>query len=127
MTRKIGDYGMDYIILDMVSDVNTLIRNTWESMNNPRLNWSPIWLRLVNNLKVLPIGQMTQVNVEVEGLRTYTDFEVIDSVDDTNTYPALLRIDLVIDNQIIINFKKIILSFEDLDMRVVAPIDPLEW
>ena len=43
-----------------------------------------------------------------------------------NQYPTLLRINWAIDNQTIINFKKIILSFEYEEMRVVSPIDPLE-
>ena len=47
-------------------------------------------------------------------------------MDDTNTYPMLLWIYWAIDNQTIINFKKMILSIEDNDMRVVLPIDPLE-
>ena len=77
-------------------------------------------------MKVLPIGILTQVLVEVEGLRTYVNFEFIDIVDDTNPYPALLVIDWEIDNQTIINFKKRILSFEDSEIRVVVPIDPLK-
>ena len=84
---------MDYIILDLGSDVNILTRQTWESMNKLQLDWSPIQLRLANRSRVLPIGRLTQVPVEVEGLRTYVDFEVIDIVDDTNPYPALLGID----------------------------------
>ena len=64
--------------------------------------------------------------MDVEGLRTSTDFEVINIVDDTNPYLALLGIDWAIDNQTIINFKKRILSFEDEEMRVVSPIDPFE-
>ena len=63
--------------------------------------------------------------VEDKGLRTYAKFEVIDIIDDTNPYPTLLGIDWAIDNQTIINFKKMILSFEDSQIRVVAPIDPL--
>ena len=54
------------------------------------------------------------------------DFEVINIVDDTNPYPAMLGIDWDIDNQIITNFKKHILSFKDNEMRLVSPIDPLE-
>ena len=42
MTAQIGDYDMDYIILELGSDVNILTRQTWESMKNPRLDWSPI-------------------------------------------------------------------------------------
>ena len=82
-------------------------------------------MRLSNQAKVLPIGQLSNVTVDVEGLRTYANFEVINIVDDTNPYPSLLGIDWAIDNQTIINFKKRILSFEDEEMRVVSPIDPL--
>ena len=64
--------------------------------------------------------------VDVEGPRTYANFKVIDIVDNKNPYPTLLGIDWDIDNQTIINFKKRIMYFEDSEMRVVAPIDPLE-
>ena len=80
----------------------------------------------MNQSKVLPIGILNQVHVEVEGLRTYAEFQVIDIVNDTNPYPALLRIDWEIENQTIIDFKKRILSFEDSEIRVVALIDPIE-
>ena len=126
MTAKTRDYDMDHIILELGLDVNILIRQTWESMNKPRLDWSPIQLRLANQSKVLPIGRLTQVHMEIEGLIKYADFRVIDIVDDTNPYPTLLGIDWAIDDQTIINFKKMILSFEDSKIRVVAPTDSLE-
>ena len=75
---------------------------------------------------VLPIGRLSQVLVDIEGLCTFADFEVINIIDYTNPYPAPLWIDWAIDNQTIINFKKRILSFEDKEMRVVSPIDPME-
>ena len=113
MTTQIGDYDMDYISLDLGSDINILTRQTWESMGKPQLDWSPIQLRLANHAKVLPIGRLSQVPLDIEGLHTFADFEVINIVDDTNPYLALLGIDWAIDNQTIINFKKRILSFED--------------
>ena len=64
--------------------------------------------------------------MDIEGLCTFADFEVIKIVDDTNPYLALLGIDWVMGNQTIINFKRMILSFEDDEMRVVVPHDPLE-
>ena len=79
-----------------------------------------------NQEKVLPIGRLSQVPIDIKGLRTFTYFEVINIVDDTNPYPTLLGIYWAIDNQTIINFKKRILSFEDNEMRVVLLIDPLE-
>ena len=69
---------------------------------------------------------MGQVQVDIEGLRTFVDFEVIDIVDDTTPYLALLGIDWAMENQTIIDFKRRILSFEDDEMRVVAPLDLLE-
>ena len=123
---QIGDYDMDYIILDLGSDVNILMRPTWESMGKPRLDWSPVQLRIANQEKVIPIGRLSQVPIDIEGLRTFVDFEVINIVDDMNPYPVLLGIYWAIDNQTIINFKKRISSLRDDEMRVVSPNDPLE-
>ena len=67
MNSQIGDYHMDFIILDLGSDVNILTKQTWEIMGNPKLVWSPIQLRLANHLKVLAIGRLPQVLVKVEG------------------------------------------------------------
>ena len=48
MNVQIDDYDMDFIILDLGSDVNILTIQTWESMGNPRLVRSPIQLCLAN-------------------------------------------------------------------------------
>ena len=93
---------MDYIILDLGSNVNILMRKTWESMGKPCLEWSPIQLQLANQAKVLPIGRLSNVTVDVKGLHTYVDFEV-NIVDDTNPYHVLFGIDWAINNQTIIN------------------------
>ena len=75
---------------------------------------------------VLPIGRLSQVPIDIEGLHTYVYFELINIVNGTNPYHTLLGIYWAIDNQTFINFKKKILSFEDNEMRVMSPIDPLE-
>ena len=82
-------------------------------MGKLHLDWSPIQLRLANQVKVLRIGRLCNVPVDVEGLCTFANFEVINIVDDTNPYPTLLGIYWAINNQTIINFKKRILLFED--------------
>ena len=64
--------------------------------------------------------------MDIEGLRTFADFDVINIVDDTNPYPVQLGINWEIGNQTIIKFKRMILSFEDDEMRVCVPLDPLE-
>ena len=117
---------MDYVILDMDFDVNILTRQTWESMGKLRLLWCSVHLRLANQLKVLPIGRMTQVPVKIEGNNTYANFKVIDIVEDTNMYPTLLGIESGMNKCTIINFKKRILTFEDDELWVVALLDPIE-
>ena len=67
-------------------------------MGKPRLEWSPIQLRLANQVKVLPIGWLSNFSIDVKGLCTFTDFEVINIIDDTNPYPSLLGLDWAIDN-----------------------------
>ena len=83
-------------------------------MGKPRLDWSPIQLQLSNQAKVLPIGRLSNVTVDVEGLHTSANFEVIKIVDDTNPYFMLLGIDWAIDNQTIIISKQ---GFSRLNMR----------
>ena len=95
-------------------------------MGKLRLICSLVQLWLANKSKFVPIGQLTQATIWIEGIETYVDFELIEIIDDTNPYPTLLWIDWEIDNQTIINFKKRILTFRDLELKVVAPIDPLE-
>ena len=48
MNSYICDYDMDFIILDLGSDVNILTIKTWEIMGKPRLVWSPLHLCLSN-------------------------------------------------------------------------------
>ena len=69
---------------------------------------------------------MVGIQIKVEGLQNFADFEVIEITDYTNPYPSLLGIYWEIENHTIINFKKIILTFENEEIRVVAPLDPLE-
>ena len=66
MSTQIGDYDMDYIILNLGSNVNILTNQTWEIMSKPPLEWSPIQLRLANQEKVVLIGRLSQVQVYIE-------------------------------------------------------------
>ena len=70
ISMQIVDYDMDYIIFDLGSDVNILTHQMYEIMGKPPLEWSPIQLRLSNQEKVLPVGRLSQVQVDIEGLRT---------------------------------------------------------
>ena len=57
-------------------------------------------------------------------MRSLADFEVIEIIDDSTPYPALLGIDWAFENQVIINLKKKTMSFEGNGIRVIGPLDP---
>ena len=62
----------------------------------------------------------------MEGLKTYAEFDVIEIVNDTIPYLTLLGISWEMENLTVINFKKRIMTFDNHDVRVIAPLDPLE-
>lgn len=73
-TVQIGDYEMDWVILDLVSNMNVLPKQTWERMGKPPLQWLPIQLRMANQQKILPMGRLHGVTVDIDGTSTQTDF-----------------------------------------------------
>lgn len=62
-------------------------------MGRPALQWSPIQLQMPKQHKILPMGSLQGVIIDIEGASTQTDFEVIEIMDDSNPYPTLLGID----------------------------------
>lgn len=97
---------MDQVILDLGSDVNVLPKQTWERNARPTLQWSPIQLQIANQQKILPMGRLQGVTVDIEGASTQMDFEVIENFYDNNPYPMLLGIDWATDMNKVINLKK---------------------
>jgi hypothetical protein len=55
-------------------------------MGEPTLGYSPVQLKLANQHKVLPIGRLKGVRVDLNGVQTKYDFEVIKIVDGTTPY-----------------------------------------
>ena len=94
------------VILDLGSNVNVLTKQTWEQMGSPKLARSPIHLRLANQQQVSPLGQLPQVPVDIDGVRSSTDFEVIEIIGDSRPYPTLLGIDWAIGNMAIIDLRE---------------------
>ena len=83
-------------------------------------------LRLENRASVSPIGSVPNLQIEVEGINIYANFNVIEIVDERSSYPMLLGVGWENDNLVVINFKKRVMTFENHDMRIVAPLDPNE-
>ena len=103
---------MNEVVLDLGSELNVMTKQTWEIMAKPILSFSPIQLRLANQQRVIPLGRMSNIPVDLEGLCSLADFEVIEIIDDSMPYPTLLGIDWAFKNQVIINLKKKTMSFE---------------
>ena len=70
LNAQIGEYDMTDIILDLGSEVNVLTKKTWEQMGKPTLDWSPIQLRLSNQQKIVPLGKLPSVSVDIDGVST---------------------------------------------------------
>ena len=62
----------------------------------------------------------------MEGLKTYVDFDVIEIIDESSSYPVLLGIGWENGNLAVINFKKRVMTFENHDMQIISPLDPSE-
>ena len=95
-------------------------------MGDPILVYSPVHLKLENQHRVLPIGRLKGVIIELDGVRTKVDFKVIEIVDGTTPYPTLLGLDWAFENQDIINLKMRNMKFESREYRFITPLDPSE-
>lgn len=105
-TTQIKEFEMNQMILDLGSDVNVFPKKTWEIMGKLVLQWSLSQLQKANQHKIIPMGRLHGVTVDIEGARAIVDFEVIKIVDDSNPYPTLLGIDWAFDMNEVINLKK---------------------
>ena len=115
---------MDEVDLYLGSEVNVMTRQTWEIMAKPKLIFSPIQLRLDNQQRVIPLGHLSNVPVDLDGVHSLANFEVIEIIDDSTSYLVLLGIDWAFENQAIINLKKKTMSFEGNGIWVIGPLDP---
>ena len=111
------------MVLNLGSKVNVMTKQTWALMGKPKLIYSPIRFRMANQQAVSPFGRLEHVPVDIDGVRKFADFEVIEIVHDSCPYPALLGIDWVFNNSTVVDLKKIRMSFEGDGLRVITPLD----
>jgi hypothetical protein len=57
-----------------------------------------MWLE--NQYKIYPIGRLEKFEVNIKGVKTKDDFEVIEIMDDYDPYPSLLGIDWAFENNV---------------------------
>jgi hypothetical protein len=56
LNAQIREYKIDYVVLDLKSEVNVMTKQTWVLMGKPKLIYSPIRLRMANQQAVSPFG-----------------------------------------------------------------------
>ena len=61
---------------------------------------------MTNHQKVIPLGRLSKIVVDITGVNAQAEFEVIEIVEDADPYPALLDLYWAIDMGGIINLKK---------------------
>jgi hypothetical protein len=64
--------------------------------------------------------------MNIDGVHSVENFEVIEIMDDSQPYPTMMGIEWEFDNQTIINLKRREMVFEVGDLKVTAPLDPIE-
>jgi hypothetical protein len=106
LNAQIREYDIDYVVLDLGLEVNVMTKKNWALMGKPKLIYSPIRLRMANQQAVNLFGKLEHVPVDIDGVRMFAYFEVIEIVDDSCPYPALLGIDWAIDNSTVVDLKK---------------------
>jgi hypothetical protein len=103
-----------------------MMKQTRAFMGKPKLIYSPIRLRTYNQQAVNPFGRLEHVPMDIDEVRTFFDFKVIEIVDDSCPYPVLLGIDWDFNNSSVVDLKKIRMTFEGDGLRVIAPLVPNE-
>ena len=64
--------------------------DTWEQLGRPQLHESGIYLKLVNQGLIEPIGVRKNVNMTIKGIMTQVDFEIINPKEGSSSFPALV-------------------------------------
>jgi len=64
--------------------------------------------------------------MNIDGVHNMVDFEVIEIVDENQSYPSLMGLKWDFDNQSIIKLKRREIISKVGDLKVTAPLDPYE-
>lgn len=76
--------------------------------------------------KIIPLGRLQGITMDIEGASVLANFKVIEIVDDSNPNPAALGIDWATEMNGVINLKKWKMIFEKKSLCVIIPLDPTE-
>jgi hypothetical protein len=126
LNAQIGEYDIDYVVLDLGLEVNAMTKKTWALMGKSKFIYSSIRIKMVNQQAVSPFGRLEHVPVDIDGVRTFAYFEVIEIVDDNCPYPVLLGIDWDFNNSTVVDLNKRRMMFQRDGLSVIPPLYPDE-
>lgn len=126
MDTKIDGFDVKNVMLDLGSDVNVLVKASWEALRRPNLVYSPIQWRMENKYCIFPIRYLEYVEVNVASVKTVTTFQFIDIIGGNDPYSTLLGIDWDFENYAIIDLKRELMIFESNGLNVTFPLDPYQ-
>ena len=72
------------------------------------------------------MGRLSNIPVDIDVVQSLADFEVIEIIDDSNPFLALLGIDWAFDNLVVINLKRMQMTFEGHNIWIITPLDPTQ-
>jgi hypothetical protein len=93
-------------------------------LGKPHLVYSPIQPRMENQYCIFLVGRLENLEIDVAGVMTTYDFELIEIMGDKDPYPSLLRIDWAYDNYAIIDLKRDTMTIDTYGIKVVQPLAP---
>ena len=79
---------------------------------------------MANSYCIFPIRRLESVEIDVAGVKTVAEFEVVKIMGNKDPYPTLLGIDWAYENYAVIDLKKDTMTFEADGIKVVQTLDP---
>ena len=67
-----------------------MTRDTWEQMGRPRLYDSEIYLKLIDQGLIEPIGVYKNVDTTIKGISTKVYLKMINAKEGSSSFPALV-------------------------------------
>jgi hypothetical protein len=86
----------------------------------------PCQVKMANQQVVSPFGRLEHIPVDIDEVRMFAYFEVIEIVHYSYPYPVLLGIDWAFNNSTVVDSNKIRMKFERDGLRVIEPLYPDE-
>ena len=101
-----------------------MTHDTWEQLGRPQLYESGIYLKLVDQGLIEPIGVWRNVDTTIKGISTKVDFEIIDPKEGSSSFPVLVRRPWGIKMKASISLDKERIKLKGNGQKVIVPIHP---